>query len=143
MGCKNEKCECGNCGHDGCKGKKCDHKGVGDCDFNSYQKKAAKYDRFEPTDDLTAPGMFEKVLGLAGEAGEVADKVKKIVRDKKGKITDEDRLEIAKELGDVMWYVAGISRYLNIPLSEVAQMNLDKLESRLQRGKIGGSGDNR
>lgn len=127
MDCKCENCNCKNCG----------------CGFNNYQDKAAKYDQFELTDDLTNPGMFEKVLGLTGEAGEVADKVKKIVRDKNGKVTEEDRKEIAKELGDVMWYVASIARYLGISLSEVAQMNLDKLESRYQRGKIGGDGDNR
>ena len=111
--------------------------------FDDYQEKAAKYDQFEPTMNFLEPGLFEKVLGLAGEAGEVTDKVKKIVRDKQGSLTDSDKEEIAKELGDTLWYLAGIARYLEIPLSEIAQVNLDKLESRYQRGKIGGSGDNR
>lgn len=82
-------------------------------------------------------------LGLCGEAGEVADKVKKIIRDKDGVITDEEKLEIAKEVGDVLWYVAVIAHDLGFTLQEVAQMNYDKLKSRQQRGMLGGSGDNR
>lgn len=111
--------------------------------FDDYQEKSAKYDQFEPTQSFLEPGLFEKVLGLAGEAGEVTDKVKKIVRDKQGLLTDFDKKEIAKELGDTLWYLAGIARYLEIPLSEVASGNIEKLESRYQRGKLGGSGDNR
>ena len=115
-------------------------------DFDEYQRKAAKYDCFKKPlqlKSLTEAGFLEKVLGLTGEAGETADKVKKIIRDKKGEFTDEDKGEIVKELGDVMWYLAGISRFLGVELSEVATLNLTKLESRLNRGKIGGSGDNR
>lgn len=112
-------------------------------EFDKYQEKAKKYDTFEMTGDLMAPGFLEKVLGLTGEAGETADKIKKIIRDKKGALLDEDRLAVAKELGDVMWYVAGIARYLDVPLSEVAKMNLEKLESRYQRNKIHGEGDER
>lgn len=111
--------------------------------FDEYQKRAAKYDFFEATDDLLAPGFLEKVLGLAGEAGEAADKIKKIIRDKNGVASDEDRGAIAKELGDVLWYVAGVARYLNLPLSEVADGNLEKLESRYQRNKLHGEGDER
>lgn len=115
-------------------------------EFNEYQKKAAEYDCFEKPDELsnlTEAGFLEKVLGLAGEAGETADKIKKIVRDKQGKFTEEDKGEIVKELGDVMWYLAGISRYLEVPFSEVAEKNIEKLFSRKQRGVIAGSGDNR
>ena len=86
---------------------------------------------------------MEKVLGLTGEAGETADKVKKIIRDKEGKFSEEDKREIVKELGDVMWYLAGIARYLDVDLSEVAEGNIEKLASRKQRGVISGSGDNR
>lgn len=114
--------------------------------FDEYQEKAAKYDCFNKPDKLatlTEAGLLEKVLGLTGEAGETADKVKKIIRDKDGKYTNEDKGEIVKELGDVMWYLAGIARYLDVNFSEVAQGNIEKLESRMQRGKIGGSGDNR
>lgn len=82
-------------------------------------------------------------LGLAGEAGEVANKIKKVYRDKGGVLSDEDRKAIAAELGDVAWYLAALARDLNIPLSEAMQGNLDKLADRQARGKIGGSGDNR
>lgn len=82
-------------------------------------------------------------LGMAGEAGEVADKVKKIIRDSNGEVTKEKALEIAKEIGDVLWYCATLSNDLGFKLSEIAQMNYDKLHSRQQRGKLGGSGDNR
>ncbi len=111
--------------------------------FDDYQKKAKKYDFYEETEDLSAVGFFEKVLGLTGEAGETADKVKKILRDKNGVVSDEDRELLIKELGDVLWYLAAISRYLGVPLSEVAKGNLDKLESRYQRNKLHGEGDKR
>ena len=111
--------------------------------FDEYQNKAKKYDFFEETSDLKAVGFTEKVLGLVGEAGETADKVKKILRDKDGTISDEDRDLIVKELGDTLWYIAAIARYLGVPLSEVASENIDKLESRRQRNKLHGEGDER
>ena len=111
--------------------------------FDDYQKKAAKYDFFDPTDDLKAVGLLEKVLGLVGEAGETADKIKKILRDKDGKMSTDDKAAVVKELGDTLWYLAGMARYLETPLSEVAQGNLDKLESRYQRNKLHGEGDER
>lgn len=83
------------------------------------------------------------VLGLVSEAGEVAGKVKKIIRDKGGKLTVEDRQDLAAELGDTLWYVAEASRALGYSLNTVAQINLDKLESRRQRGVLSGSGDAR
>ena len=82
-------------------------------------------------------------LGINGEAGEVADKVKKIIRDNNGEISDEKRLEIAKEVGDVLWYCATLSHDLGYSLDEIAKMNYEKLSSRKQRGMLGGSGDNR
>ena len=112
-------------------------------DFDEYQKKAAKYDLFDRFDNLSEVGFIEKVLGLVGEAGETADKIKKLLRDKKGIVSDEDRDLIAKELGDTLWYISAISRYLDVPLSEVAQGNIDKLENRYQRNKIHGEGDKR
>ena len=112
-------------------------------EFDDYQKKAKKYDQFEEVISPKEAGFIEKVLGLTGEAGETADKIKKIIRDKNGEISEEDRKEVAKELGDVLWYIAAISRNLGVSLSEVAEMNLEKLESRYQRGKIKGEGDNR
>ena len=112
-------------------------------EFNEYQKKATKYDLFEATDNLKEFGFIEKVLGLTGEAGEAADKIKKMLRDKDGVVSDEDRASIIKELGDILWYLAAISRYLGVPLSEVASRNIEKLESRYQRNKLHGEGDER
>ncbi len=112
-------------------------------EFDEYQKKAKKYDFFEATTDLKDVGFIEKVLGLVGEAGETADKIKKIIRDKGGVASDEDRDLIIKELGDTLWYIAAISRYLDVPLSKVANTNIEKLESRYQRNKLHGEGDNR
>lgn len=111
--------------------------------FNDYQAKIIKFDHFSATSDPTEPAFSEKLLGLVGEAGETADKFKKIIRDQDGKITPENTAEIKKELGDILWYLASIARYLEIPLDDVAQTNIDKLESRLQRNKLHGSGDNR
>ena len=82
-------------------------------------------------------------LGLVGEAGEVAEKVKKIIRDGDGTLTDPDREKIAKELSDVCWYVAVLAYELDYNLEEILQMNLDKLRSRQERGVLSGSGDNR
>ncbi|MBR3132102.1 nucleoside triphosphate pyrophosphohydrolase family protein [Candidatus Saccharibacteria bacterium] len=112
-------------------------------DLDKYQKRAAKYDLFETTVDLKSPGFLEKILGLAGEAGETADKVKKIIRDKGGYASEEDREEIVKELGDVLWYIANVARYLETDLSEIAKGNIEKLESRRKRNKLHGEGDNR
>jgi NTP pyrophosphatase (non-canonical NTP hydrolase) len=82
-------------------------------------------------------------LGLANEAGEVAGKVKKIFRDKQGVISEEDRQALKAELGDVLWYFAQICTELDLSISEVAEANLEKLLSRLDRGVIGGDGDKR
>lgn len=82
-------------------------------------------------------------LGLVGEAGEVAEKAKKIIRDGDGILTDPKREEMAKELSDVCWYVAVLAYELDYSLDEIFQINLDKLASRAERGVISGSGDNR
>ena len=112
-------------------------------DFDEYQKKIIKYDFFDATDNLASVGFTEKLLGLVGEAGETADKVKKVIRDKNGTLSDEDRDALVKELGDTLWYLATLARYLNVPLSEVAKINVTKLESRYQRDKLHGEGDER
>jgi len=83
------------------------------------------------------------ILGLVGESGEVAEKIKKLIRDKEGVLTDPDREKIALELSDVCWYLAVLAFELDYTLEEVFQMNLDKLQSRQQRGVLSGSGDSR
>tara|TARA_Y100001968_G_scaffold321506_1_gene356049 strand:- start:47402 stop:47731 length:330 start_codon:yes stop_codon:yes gene_type:complete len=82
-------------------------------------------------------------LGLAGEAGEVADKVKKILRDNDGVFDSASKEGIKLELGDVLWYVAQISSELGFNLEDVARANLSKLANRAKKGSISGSGDNR
>ena len=80
-------------------------------------------------------------LGLCGEAGEVADKVKKVIRDGQGQFTAEVSEALLLELGDVLWYVAQLATELGLDLDQVACANLDKLASRAARNVIGGSGD--
>ncbi len=82
-------------------------------------------------------------LGLAGEAGEVSEKVKKLLRDDGGLMSDERREALAGELGDVLWYVAQVATEAGLDLQEIAQGNLDKLLSRQRRGVLSGSGDSR
>ena len=82
-------------------------------------------------------------LGFVGEAGELADKVKKIFRDDNGVINPEVMAAIADEIGDVLWYMAQLCSELHISLSSVAKSNLVKLLSRMERGKLHGSGDDR
>ena len=83
-------------------------------------------------------------LALCGEAGEVADKVKKIIRDHNGDFSDKDtRDRIAYELGDVLWYAANPANAIGYTLSDIAEINLQKINSRAQRGTLHGSGDNR
>jgi NTP pyrophosphatase (non-canonical NTP hydrolase) len=108
--------------------------------FDEYQTKALSTvistgDEFK--------NLLHWVLGLTGEAGEVAEKMKKIIRDKDSVITEQDKQEMAKELGDVLWYIAVFANDLGVPLDEIANANLTKLQSRQQRGVLGGSGDNR
>jgi len=82
-------------------------------------------------------------LGLAGEAGEVAEKIKKVIRDKDANIDDAVRDNIAKELGDVLWYLSQLATELNLSLDEIASLNIKKLYSRKERGQLHGNGDNR
>lgn len=83
------------------------------------------------------------VLGLCGEAGEVAEKVKKVFRDDDGTVRDEMREAIKKELGDVLWYITAICNELHLTLDEVIDTNREKILGRLERGTLRGSGDDR
>jgi len=119
-------------------------------DFDEYQAQAKTTDlgiknmgEVMQKKTLNVPEFLDKVLGLTGESGELADKVKKILRDKRGDFTEEERVAILKELGDVLWYIAEVSLYLDMPMSELAKMNLEKLASRRARGTLVGAGDER
>lgn len=90
-----------------------------------------------------AVGVQYCILGLTGEAGEIANKFKKVLRDNDGQLTTEKMREMRDELGDVLWYVANLSGELGATLSEIAEINLEKLNSRKARGVLSGSGDNR
>ena len=113
--------------------------------FDEYQKRAVTTDLGKNKSHKLAhdPAYVDKILSLVGEAGEVAEKYKKIIRDKKGIISRQDKKEITKELGDVLWYIAVIADYLGVALDDLAQANLEKLFSRQKRGALGGKGDNR
>ena len=108
-------------------------------DFAAYQRQSRKTWGLVRTDH---PIVYP-TLGLANEAGEVAGKIKKLFRDKGGRITDADRESLKMELGDVLWYLAQICTELDLDLGEVAHANLEKLFSRKARGTIGGDGDRR
>jgi len=82
-------------------------------------------------------------LGLVGEAGEVAEKIKKVLRDKDKVIDKEAKKEISKEMGDVLWYLSQLATELDISLDDIASLNIEKLSFREQKGKLHGSGDNR
>lgn len=111
--------------------------------FNEYQTKSRVTARYpEAGNNFIYP-----ILGLTGEAGEVADKVKKLIRDKgvhtPAGVSLEDREEIRKELGDVLWYIAQMATELGLNFDDIAEANITKLYSRLERSQLSGSGDNR
>ena len=88
-------------------------------------------------------GLVYTVLGMASEAGEVAGKYKKIIRDNGGEFSEESKNALLDEIGDVLWYCSELATSLQTNLAAVAARNAAKLESRAERGKIAGSGDNR
>lgn len=94
-------------------------------------------------DEQTKLSWVYPALGLSGEAGEVSEKLKKILRDKNGIVSSEDKKAIEKELGDVLWYINAIAVDIDSSLEEVAKANVTKLLDRLERNVISGSGDNR
>jgi NTP pyrophosphatase (non-canonical NTP hydrolase) len=108
-----------------------------DCD--DYQRAALRTAR-----DKDAPDEFmHLVLGLVGETGEIAEKVKKLVRDQHSDLDRLDRDDMAAELGDVLWYAAVLADFLGLSLGDIAQRNIDKLADRQRRSVLGGAGDNR
>ncbi|HEX7586561.1 MAG TPA: nucleoside triphosphate pyrophosphohydrolase family protein [Patescibacteria group bacterium] len=107
--------------------------------FENYQKKSRKTALYPEV----GKNYIYPTIGLAGETGEVSEKIKKVIRDKGGKIDDETREMIKKELGDVLWYVSQLASELGLSLDDIAEKNIEKLYSRLERGKLQGSGDNR
>ncbi len=105
--------------------------------LNDYQYKARKTALYPNVGN----NLIYPTLGLTGEAGEVADKVKKVLRDHKGVFDESTKVSIMLELGDVLWYVSQLSSELGFELEEVANENLKKLSSRVDRDKISGEGD--
>ena len=108
-------------------------------ELNHYQRESRKTALYPEVGN----NVIYPTLGLVGEAGEVADKVKKILRDKKGVFDKDTKDSIKFELGDVLWYISQLSSELGYELEDVANSNLQKLNSRKNRGKLQGSGDNR
>lgn len=108
--------------------------------FDDYQQKALT--TVLSTDD-EFKDLLHWILGVNGEAGEIAEKIKKIIRDKNGELSAEDKTELAKEIGDVLWYLAVLANQLGVSFDKIAEQNIDKLQSRQKRGVLGGSGDNR
>lgn len=105
-------------------------------DYQSRSRSTAVYPH--AGDNLLYP-----TLGLCGEAGEVAEKIKKMVRDDAGVLTGERRAALAKELGDVLWYLAQIATEADLELDAIAEANIEKLSSRQRRNVLQGSGDDR
>ena len=105
-------------------------------DFNAYQRSAIKTAVYPPEHRILYPA-----LGLAGEAGEVANKVKKVMRDGIENQPNDWKDQIASEIGDVLWYCAALASDLNLSLGMIAAQNLIKLDKRKDKGTLGGSGD--
>lgn len=108
-------------------------------EFKEYQIKSRKTAVYP---DLGSNFIYP-TLGLAGETGEVVEKIKKAIRDDGGNMSEDRREEIKKELGDVLWYLANLSTELGIDFNDVAEANIEKLYSRMERDAVHGEGDNR
>lgn len=108
-------------------------------DFNEYQKLSRETAMYPNL----GKNIVYPTLGLVGESGEIAEKVKKVIRDSNGVVTDETRELIKKELGDVLWYISQLSVEFGFNLEDVAELNIKKLSDRKDRGVLHGSGDNR
>jgi len=108
-------------------------------DFEEYQKISRKTAIYPDKDN----NFVYVTLGLIGEAGEVAEKIKKVLRDNNGILDEERKQALKKELGDVLWYLAQLSTELGLSLDDIACFNIEKLSLREQRGTLHGDGDNR
>lgn len=108
-------------------------------DFKEYQRRSQVTALYPQVGD----NFVYPTLGLVNEAGEVAGKLKKTIRDDDGIITEKKKEEVAQELGDVLWYLAQVATELRLDLDMIATKNIEKLRSRKERGVIGGSGDER
>jgi len=106
--------------------------------LSDYQQRSRRTAQYPRDAWLVYPA-----LGLAGEAGEVAEHVKKALRDVGANVTPERKAALARELGDVLWYVSQLATELELDLDAIAADNLDKLLSRQRRGVLSGSGDDR
>jgi NTP pyrophosphatase (non-canonical NTP hydrolase) len=115
-------------------------------DFNEYQIESRKTAIYKNArgfgNNLVLPLVYLS-LGLNGEAGEVAEVVKKLIRDKQGVLDEKVKEDLRGELGDVLWYLANLATELGLDMNDIAQFNLDKLASRKARGVLQGSGDSR
>jgi NTP pyrophosphatase (non-canonical NTP hydrolase) len=110
-------------------------------EMNEYQDEASKTAGWGKDFPLNPVAYI--TLGLTGEAGEVAEKVKKMFRNDKGELTDKKREELKQELGDVLWYISQLARELDIPMNDIAEANIAKLTDRQKRGVIASEGDER
>lgn len=117
-------------------------------ELNDYQKQASKTVTY-PKGWASINGVIVDAsivycaLKLSGETGEVTEKIGKVMRDKEGFFGDHDRLQIAKELGDVLWYLSQLALEFGFDLEFIAQTNLDKLAARQTNNTLKGEGDNR
>ncbi len=107
--------------------------------FQEYQEQSRKTAIYPKVGD----NFVYPILGIAGESGEVAEKVKKVLREKNGIIDEEAKREITKELGDLLWYMSQLASELEISFDYVAQKNITKTQSRMERRTLLGNGDNR
>jgi len=107
--------------------------------FGEYQTESRKTAQYPNVGN----NIIYPTLGLAGECGEVCEKIKKLIRDKNSIVDNDFKKAISEEISDVFWYLAALCSELGISMTDVARLNLRKLSDRLERGKIKGEGDNR
>lgn len=112
-------------------------------DFDEYQKRANETAIYPEAGTGSVAAVSYVTHGLTGEAGEIANKVKKILRDAKGRLTLENRMALQKEVGDVLWYVNALCRELGMTMKEVAILNILNLAERKKKGTLQGEGDDR